>query len=132
MGLEHHVCFIPEQFFRFQYIFGPGTGIPHLSAPEGVQVVHGAGAVFRQPQGTVIREIRMHLHRRFRAGGQLELYFYTVNLQGFICFNHIRGGQQPDVAKRLPQADPYGKTALFSRVQVQAILILGPPSHGRA
>ena len=49
MGLEHHIRLIPEQFFRFQDIFGPVTGIAHLGASQGVQVVHGAGAVFCQP-----------------------------------------------------------------------------------
>ena len=129
MGLEHHVRFIPEQFFRFQYIFGPGTGIPHLSAPEGVQVVHGAGTVFCQPQSPVIREIGIHLCRSFRAGGQLELYFYPVNAQGFILRNFIGRRQQPNITHSLTQTDADGQFAFRSRMQMDPVLILGPPSH---
>ena len=41
-----------------------GKEVPHLGAPQGIQVVQGAGAIFRQPQGVFLGQPGIHLGSR--------------------------------------------------------------------
>ena len=79
VGLEHHLR-IREQRLRLGDIARPVVSVAHLRAAQGVEVMHGAGAVFRHPQRLHLREIGIHLSGRLGARRQLEDRLHPVDL----------------------------------------------------
>ena len=132
MALEHNLHLVAEQRFRFQDIVRPFQSVPHLRAAQGIDVMHGTGAVLRQPQALVFREPGVHFRRRLRAGGQLELNLQPVDHDGFVAAYFIGRRQQTHGAYALPQADTDGQPLRLSRFHDRAVLILRPAAHGRS
>jgi len=79
VGLEYHLSLTAEEGLGLHDVVGPGVGVPDLRAPQGVQVVHGPGAVLRHPQGLVLGQIGVHFRRGLRARGEMEYHLvYSV------------------------------------------------------
>ena len=132
MALEHNLHLIAEHRFRFQDIVRPFQGVPHLRAAQGIDVMHGAGAVLCRPQTLVFREPGIHFRRCLRAGGQLELNLQPVNHDGFVAAHFIGRRQQTHGTYALAQADTDGQPLRLSRLHNRAVLILRTAAHSRS
>jgi len=133
VALEHHIGLIAEALVGLDDVLCPLVGIAHLCAAQGVEVVQGAGAVFRHPEGAVFREIGVHLGGGFGAGGQLELDLQAVDGQLRNSFPDLVGGS--DEGHRtggLSHADAHAQRALFALAEHRAVLELCAPRHGDA
>ena len=133
VALEYHIGLVAEALVCLDDVLCPIVGIAHLCAAQGVQIMHRAGAVFRHPEGTVFREIGVHLGRGFGAGGQLEFDLQPVDGQLRNIF--------PDLVSRsdeghrtggLSHADAHAQRTLFALVKHRAVLELCAPCHGDA
>ena len=133
VALEHHIGLIAEALVGLDDILCPLVGIAHLCAAQGVEVVQGAGAVFRHPEGAVFREIGVHFGGGFGAGGQLELNLQSVDGQFREIFPDLVG--RSDEGHRtggLSHADAHAQRTLFALVKHRAVLELCAPRHGDA
>ena len=129
MALENHVRLVAEALFRRKDIMRPGSGVPYLRPSQGIEVMHGPGAVFRKPQSAILREIGVHLRRRFRSRGELELYFQSIDDDGLVRCDLISRGNQACVSDTLPESDADGHFSGLTGFQQYAILIHGPAAH---
>ena len=131
--LEDHLGVLAVELQGFHQEVCPGLTVADLSPAQGVEVVQGPGAVFRQPQGILLREPGVHLSRCFRSRGELELHDHAVNdhrLTG-AGDGHVRR----DVRGRpvgLSHADADAQGAGHTGLQEGAVLIAGSSCHGVA
>ena len=79
MGGEENLRLAREEVHRFVDVIAPRLGVAHLRAARRVDVVHVAGTVLRHAERLELREIEIHLRRRFGIGRHLEDDFHTVD-----------------------------------------------------
>ena len=133
VGLEYNLCFAAVAGEGLHDVPGPGVSVPHLRASKCVEVVQGACAVFRHPEGIFLRKPGVHLRRGFCARGHLEFHLYPVDGAGVAGgFDTVVGGQVGNGAGGLSHSDADGHGACLTGVQYGSVLIACPPAHGCA
>ena len=111
----------------------PGCAVPHLCAPEGIEIVEGAGAVFCQPQCLELGQPGVHFGGCFRTRGELEFQLHAVNDNGFAGLaDFIAGGQERDGTGGLTHADALGQLPGNAGGQQNAVLVIAAAAHALA
>ena len=111
----------------------PAQGIARLGPAQGVEVVHGVGAVLGGGQGLELRDVPVHLRRGLGVGCQLEDEGQAVQLQGLaILFDEVGGLQQARRAAGGGQPQPGAHMPARRGRQQGAVHVLGPAAHGIA
>ncbi len=78
---EHHVALPCEEADRFREVIRPGLCVTHQCAARGQQVVHAEVRVLCHEDGAVVRQVEVHLGRRFRARRDLEDHAHIADGQ---------------------------------------------------
>ena len=112
---------------------GPGRGVPHLGAPDGIEVMEGPIAQLRHPEGPVCWEIVDHLHRCLRLRRQHEFHRQAVKLQRTVVVDIDRRPDKGGMSRGLGQPNSRGYQIPLSAVRPMAAhLVLLPAGHGMA
>ncbi|MNS53590.1 hypothetical protein D3C72_863490 [compost metagenome] len=131
---EQHVALVAVSCQAAVQVLGPGLGVPHLRAARGEDVVHHLRGVFRHAQRTQLRQVQVHLRRRFGARGQLEFHVEAGDGAGFqFLVDQVGGRDQGDgAAARRALAQASIDLAFFATGQQAAELELRAAAHGVA
>ena len=95
--------------------------------------MHGAGDVFRRPEGLQVREPGIHLRRRLGARGVLKHHFNTVDSHFLeVLFNDHRRWNESEVTRGRIFSDGLVHMAKRAARQQYAILVEHATRHGIA
>ena len=87
MAVEHHLRLgklLPAGFNKT----APGQGIPHLGAPQGIEIMQIAGHQFRATESALFGQVKNELRGRLTTRDNLEHKLDTIDGVTFHLIHH--------------------------------------------
>ena len=79
VGGKHHFGLAAKAIEGLINLLAPFQRVPDQGTAQRINIVDGAGDVFRRPEGLVLGEPGVHFSRRFRAGRVLKHHGHAID-----------------------------------------------------